>query len=198
MPSPPSPKKSLSGIKFDPQAHVVEHDQLNGYHYISAPADDASSVTNDNNNPAIITDLVNNAWEYYKQHRKQHNTDCHHYYCHSYGSLHHNGNRYFATTRCSVCGPYRHGCLDCTLVKAVYQKEKEFQSGQRDSGKLKPTTMPPNNTHSSETPDIDIPKLNIKEATNLTYIWSAGEWVIRNAPIARHDILDQQPERNNP
>jgi len=67
----------FDGYEFDPHPHVVEHDQLNGYHHISAPADDASSVTNDNNIPAIITDVVNNAWEHYKQHRNQHNTDCH-------------------------------------------------------------------------------------------------------------------------
>jgi len=42
-----------------------------------APADDNPSVTDDNNIPAIITDVVNDAWEHYKQHRKQHNTDCH-------------------------------------------------------------------------------------------------------------------------
>jgi len=127
------PEEIFDGYEFNPHPHAVEHDQLKGYHQISAPADDTSSVTNDDNIPAIITDVVNEAWEHYKQHRKQHNTDCHDYYCRSHGSSHQNGNRYFPTTRCSVCGTYGHVCLDCTLAEAVYQKEKEFQSSQRDS-----------------------------------------------------------------
>jgi len=83
-------------------------------------------------------------------------------------------------------------------VEAVYQKEKEFQSSQRDSWKLKATTIPPCNTPSSETPDIDIPELNIKEAPSRTHMWTAEEWAISNAPIARHNPWDQQNERNNP
>ena len=43
-------------------------------------ADDTSSVTKKNNIPAIITDVVNDPWEHYKQRRMQHNTDCHDYY----------------------------------------------------------------------------------------------------------------------
>ena len=35
-----------------------------------SPADDTSSVTHDDNIPAIITDVVNDAWQHYKQHRK--------------------------------------------------------------------------------------------------------------------------------
>jgi len=162
------------------------------------PADDSPFITNDHNIPAIITDVVHNAWEHYKQHRKHHNTDCHDYYCRSHRSSHQNGNPYCATTRYSVCGTYGHGCLDCTLAEAVYQKEKEFQSSQRDSGKLKATTIPPNNTPSSETPDYDIPELNIKEAPNRTYMWSAEEWAIRNAPIACHEPWGQQHAQNNP
>jgi len=72
--------------EFNSHPHVVEHDQLNGYNQISAPADDISAVTNDDNIPAIITDYFNNIWEHYKQHRKQHNTDCHDYYCRLHGS----------------------------------------------------------------------------------------------------------------
>jgi len=83
-------------------------------------------------------------------------------------------------------------------VEAVYQKEKEFHSSQRDSWKLKGTTIPPNNTPSSETTDIDNPELNIKEATNRTHMWSAEEWAIRNAPIAYHKPWGQQTEQNNP
>jgi len=83
-------------------------------------------------------------------------------------------------------------------VKAVFQKEKEFQSSQRDSGKLKATTIPPSNTPSSETPDIDIPELNIKEAPNCTRMWLVEEWAIRGAPIARHEPWGQQTEQNNP
>jgi len=192
------PEEMFDGYEFNPHPHVVEHDQLNGYHHIRATADDTSSVTNDDNIPAIITDVVNDAWEHYKQHRKQLNTDCNDYYCRSHGSSHHNGNRYFPTTRCSVCGTYGHGCLNCTLAEAVYQKEKDFQSSQRDSWKLKATTIPPNNTHSSDTPDIDIPELNIKEAPNGTHMWSAEEWAIRNAPIARHELWGQQTAQNNP
>jgi len=94
------PEEIFDGYEFDPHPHIVEHDQLNGYHHVSSPGDDTSSVTNDDNIPAIITDVVNDAWEYYKQHRKQYNTDCHDYYCRSSGSSHQNGNRYFPTTRC--------------------------------------------------------------------------------------------------
>jgi len=88
--------------------------------------------------------------------------------------------------------------LDSTLAEAVYQKEKEFQSSPRDSWKLKVTTIPPNNTLSSETPDIDIPEFNIKEAPNRTHMWSAKQWAIRNAPIARHEPWGQQPIQTNP
>jgi len=172
---PTIPEEIFDGYEFDPHPHVVEHDQLYAYHHISAPADDTSSVTNNDNIPAIIMDVVNDAWEHYKQHRKQDNTDCHDYYCHSHGSSHQNGNCYFPTTRCSVYGTYGQGCLDCTLAEAVYQKEKEFRSSQQDSSKLKATTIPPNNTPSSETPDIDIAELNIKEAPNHTHMWSAAE-----------------------
>jgi len=55
------PEEIFDGYEFDPHPHVVEHDQFNGYHHISAPADDTSSVTNYDNIPAIITDVVNNA-----------------------------------------------------------------------------------------------------------------------------------------
>ena len=55
------PEEIFDGYEFDPHPHVVEQDQLNGYHHISAPADDTSSVTNDDNIPAIITDVVNDA-----------------------------------------------------------------------------------------------------------------------------------------
>jgi len=169
------PEEIFDRYEFDPQRYVVEHDQLNGYHHISAPADDTSSVTNNNNIPTIITDVVNDAWEYYNQYRRQHNTDCHDYYYRSHSSWHQNGNHYFPTTRCSVCGTYGQGCLNTTLAEAVYQKEKEFQSSQRDSWKLKATTIPPNNTPSSVTADIDIPELNVKEAPNCTHMWSAEE-----------------------
>jgi len=64
------PEEFFDGYEFDPHPHVAEHDQLNGYHHISAPADDTSSVTNDHNITAIITDVVNDAGEHYKQHRK--------------------------------------------------------------------------------------------------------------------------------
>jgi len=126
----PIPEEIINGYDFDPHPRVVAHDQLNGYHHISAPADDTSSVTNDDNIPVIITDFLNDAWEHYKQYRKQHNTDCPDYYCRSHGSSYQNGNPYFPTTRCSICGTYGHGCLDCNLAEAVYQKEKEFQSSQ--------------------------------------------------------------------
>jgi len=63
---------------------------------------------------------------------------------------------------------------------------------------LKGTTIPPNNTPSSKTPDIDIPELNIKEDPNRTHMWSAEEWAIRNAPIARHEPWGQQTEQKNP
>jgi len=81
-------KEIFDGFGFDPQPHIVEHDQLNGYHHISAPADDTFSITNDDNIPAIITDVVNDACEYYKKYRKQHNTDFHDYYRHSHVRSH--------------------------------------------------------------------------------------------------------------
>jgi len=55
------PKEILDGYEFNPHSQVVEHDQLNGYHHISATADDTSSITNDDNIPFIITDIVNDA-----------------------------------------------------------------------------------------------------------------------------------------
>jgi len=63
------PEEILDRYEFDPHPYIVEHDQLNGYHHISAPADDTSSITNDYNIPAIITNCVIDAWKYYKQHR---------------------------------------------------------------------------------------------------------------------------------
>jgi len=63
---------------------------------------------------------------------------------------------------------------------------------------LKATTIPPNNTPSSDTTDIDILELNIKEAPNRTHMWSVEEWAIRNAPNARHEPWVQQPSPNNP
>jgi len=181
------PEEIFDGCEFDPHSYVVEHDQLNGYHHVSTPTDGTSSVHNDDNIPAIITDVVNDAWDHYKQHRKQYNTDGNGYYCRPHCNSHQNGNRYFPTTRCSICGTYGHGRLDCTVAEAVYQKEKEFQSSQRDSWNLKATTIPPNNTPSSETTDIDIPELNIKDAPNRTHMWSAEEWATRKAPIARQE-----------
>ena len=59
------PEEIFDGYEFDPHLHVVEHDQVNGYHHISAPADDTPFVTNDNNIPAIIIDVVNDAREHY-------------------------------------------------------------------------------------------------------------------------------------
>jgi len=126
------PEEILDGYKFDPHFHVVEQDQLNAYHHISAPTDVTSSITKDDNISAIITNIINDAWEHYKQHRSQHNMDCHDYSYRLHGSSHQIGNRCFPTTRYSVWGTYGDGCLDCTLVEAVYQKEKEFQSSQGD------------------------------------------------------------------
>jgi len=59
-------KEIFDGYEFDPDPHVVEQDQLNSYHHISARTDDDSSITNNDNIPAIITDLVNDACKYYK------------------------------------------------------------------------------------------------------------------------------------
>jgi len=63
---------------------------------------------------------------------------------------------------------------------------------------IETTTIPPNNTLSSKTPYIDIPEINIKEASNHTDMWSAEEWAIRNARIARHEPWGQQTEQRNP
>jgi len=56
------PEEIFDAYEFNPHHYVVEYDQLNGYHHISAPVDDTSSVTNNDNIPAIITDVVNDAW----------------------------------------------------------------------------------------------------------------------------------------
>jgi len=82
------PEEIFDRYEFNPHTHVVEHDQLNGYHHVSAPPNDTSLVTNDDNIPAIIKDVVNDARKHYNQHRKQHNMDCHNYYCRSYGISH--------------------------------------------------------------------------------------------------------------
>jgi len=63
---------------------------------------------------------------------------------------------------------------------------------------LKATTIPPNNTHSYDTSDIDNPELNCEEAPNRTHMWSAEEWAIRNAPIARHEPWGPPNEQKNP
>jgi len=63
---PTIPEEIFDGYSFDPHPNVFEHDQLHGYHYISTPADDTSSVTNYDNIPTIITDIVNDTWEHYK------------------------------------------------------------------------------------------------------------------------------------
>jgi len=60
------PKEIFGGYEFDPHPHVVEQDQLNRDHHISTPTDDTYFVTNNDNIPAIITDVVNDAWKYYK------------------------------------------------------------------------------------------------------------------------------------
>jgi len=76
----------FGGYKFNSHPHDVEHAQLNDDHHITASANDTSSVINDDNIPAIITNVVNDAWEHYQQHRKQHNKDSQDYYCHLHGS----------------------------------------------------------------------------------------------------------------
>jgi len=63
---------------------------------------------------------------------------------------------------------------------------------------LKATTIPSNNTPSSETPAIDIPELNLKKGPKRTHMWSAEEWAIRNASMARHEPWGQRTEQNNP
>jgi len=40
---------------------------------------------------------------------------------------------------------------------------------------------------SSETPEIGIPELNLKEAPNRSHMWSVEEWAIRSAPVAHHE-----------
>jgi len=131
------PEEMFNGYEFDPHSHVVEHDQLKGYFHISTSADNNSSITNDDNIPSIITNVVNDAWEYYKQHRKKHNTDYHDYYCCSYGSSHQNRNVYFPTTRSSVCRTYWHGYLDFTLAEAVYQKGRNSSRVNENHGNWK-------------------------------------------------------------
>jgi len=60
----------VHGLEFDHHHQVVEQEESNGYHHISSPANDNSSITNEDNIPAIIMDIDNFSWEYYKQHRK--------------------------------------------------------------------------------------------------------------------------------
>jgi hypothetical protein len=62
------PEESFEGYEPQNYPHNIEQDQLNEYHHISIPTVYPSSSTNDDNIPSIITDIVNNAWEYYKQH----------------------------------------------------------------------------------------------------------------------------------
>ena len=71
------PEEIFTGCEFNPHHHIFKHDQLNGYHHISTTAHDSSSVTDNDNIPAIITNIVNDAWIWYKQHRKEYNTDFH-------------------------------------------------------------------------------------------------------------------------
>jgi len=87
----PISEETFDRYEFNPHTHVVVQDHLNRYHHISTPADDSSSITNNYNIPAIIIDVINDAWELYKQHPKQYNTDCYDYYYCSYGSSHQNG-----------------------------------------------------------------------------------------------------------
>jgi len=62
------PEDIFNQYKLDPHPQGIVHDQLNGYHHIYASTDNASSVTNNENIPAIITDVANDAWDHYKQH----------------------------------------------------------------------------------------------------------------------------------
>jgi len=55
------PEEIFDTYEFDPHPQVVEHDKLNVCHHISAPADDTTLVTNDENIPALISDVANDA-----------------------------------------------------------------------------------------------------------------------------------------
>jgi len=55
------PKEIWDTYKFDPHPHIVEQDQLYSYYQISSHADDTSFITNDDNIPAIRTDVSNDA-----------------------------------------------------------------------------------------------------------------------------------------
>jgi len=120
------PKETFDVYEFDPHLHGIEQHQLNAYYHMSVPAGDPYSITNNDNIPAVITDIVNDFWENYIPHSEQNKLHCHDYYCHSHGSSHQNGNSYYPTSRSLVYGTYGHGCLDYTQAGAVYQIEKEF------------------------------------------------------------------------
>jgi len=52
---PTIPKETSAGYEFNPHPNIVEQDQLNSYYHISTSADNTSSITNDDNIPAIIS-----------------------------------------------------------------------------------------------------------------------------------------------
>ena len=68
---------------------------------------------------------VGSMCEYYKQHRRDHWTNCNTEYCKTHYSSHFNGNRYQNPnfTTCSVCGTWGHHRMTRDLAVVMWEKE---------------------------------------------------------------------------
>ena len=77
-----------------------------------------------------VDSQLNTIHVYFQQHRRQHWTDCHNYYCKSHGSHHQMRGRYIGLdeTICSICGHKGYGYVSCSWIGPVLQKEKKFQA----------------------------------------------------------------------
>lgn len=66
-------------------------------------------------------------WEHYRQHRRQHWTDCTDYYCKSHNSSHETRNRYLPEqfAICSICGDWGHGRITCQLEEAIRALDRD-------------------------------------------------------------------------
>jgi len=53
-------KEIFDSYEFDSQFHVVKQYQVSRYHYIRILIDNAFAITNRDNVPTIITDIIDN------------------------------------------------------------------------------------------------------------------------------------------
>ena len=72
----------------------------------------AAIIRNATKNDYTKLDII---YAIFLHYRGQHGTDCHDYYCKTYGSRHHTRSQYIGLedTICSVCGDKGHGYLSC-------------------------------------------------------------------------------------